>query len=818
MHPTTPPEVLVMPADGPDAALYETAIRHAIERLDADGGAIATLDETGKWLVLRVRRVHPRLQREATRDPAQPLHAIEEAATTVLPKAHLWRFYAKNERLAGHVWQTGQPVIMRGAEVQGLPHEKAPADPDAPWHLAVPIFAATDFNTSHPGEDPTVIGVLSVYVSDPQWPFSQTHLRLLQAEAQTIAQALQLARVERDEQRHRRLLALLQELTLAVPPEADLTSFYEAFFTRTQVALSGVADVQAFAVVIPETQGNETRLVFHAVIEDGQRYRGPVLREDEASWWARVRHGATVAWRTNSDRLAFPDLRNRVWGSEQYMESQLFVPLKTASGVVGALLVASSRTNAYTAEHVLLLEMAGRFMALAVENAQIRRARRDSRSSDERALSLLVNAVLSLNATLDTDMIVKGLVEQASELARGQVCIYLEHDRQTDELIIRDAAQNREHRYAEIVGQRVPVAGDRRHRVLEGQTLALDDLASEYGRGDTIGSLLERYHVQAMLLVPVIYNESGTQRERVLGMMAFFAPDQGIVFAPSEELNLQALGRVAAAAIHNAHTYDQLRELDRLKDEFILTASHEFRTPMSAIQGFGWLIQRRIESMTSEQGRHWAGEIMRATEQLRDMMDAITESWRTKSVQVPPLAPVRIADAVRAAVEVSSGLLATENHTVDWGVPEDLFVMGDLDRLRHVISNLLVNAAKYSAANTPVTVTATVQSGADLVAQPRERGALDIDETRETHVTPDSGPWVVVSVRDQGTGISPANQKRLFAKFVRLELTTNVRGTGLGLYICRRYIEAMGGEIWVESMPGQGSTFRFCLPRVAPLE
>jgi len=71
---------------------------------------------------------------------------------------------------------------------------------------------------------------------------------------------------------------------------------------------------------------------------------------------------------------------------------------------------------------------------------------------------------------------------------------------------------------------------------------------------------------------------------------------------------------------------------------------------------------------------------------------------------------------------------------------------------------------------------------------------------------------VVLSVHDMGMGISSANQKKLFAKFVRLELTTNVRGTGLGLYICRRYIEAMGGEVWVESAPGQGSTFSFCLP------
>jgi signal transduction histidine kinase len=80
-----------------------------------------------------------------------------------------------------------------------------------------------------------------------------------------------------------------------------------------------------------------------------------------------------------------------------------------------------------------------------------------------------------------------------------------------------------------------------------------------------------------------------------------------------------------------------------------------------------------------------------------------------------------------------------------------------------------------------------------------------------------SEQWVVVSVTDRGDGISPEDQNRLFQKFVRLSrsLTTSVRGTGLGLWICHQYIAAMGGDIWVESVVGEGSTFRFCLPELS---
>jgi signal transduction histidine kinase len=78
--------------------------------------------------------------------------------------------------------------------------------------------------------------------------------------------------------------------------------------------------------------------------------------------------------------------------------------------------------------------------------------------------------------------------------------------------------------------------------------------------------------------------------------------------------------------------------------------------------------------------------------------------------------------------------------------------------------------------------------------------------------------WVVLGVRDFGLGIAEADQHRLFHKFVRLPqtLTTSIRGTGLGLWICKQYITAMGGDIWQESSYGQGAHFQFCLPLAEP--
>ncbi len=123
-----------------------------------------------------------------------------------------------------------------------------------------------------------------------------------------------------------------------------------------------------------------------------------------------------------------------------------------------------------------------------------------------------------------------------------------------------------------------------------------------------------------------------------------------------------------------------------------------------------------------------------------------------------------------------------------------------------MISNLFDNAAKYSPPGSHIELEASATRLAHL-------------ELPEDQLDPEEGDMDVVlaRVRDEGDGIDEEDQQKIFEKFVRASrsLTTPVRGTGLGLYICRRYIEAMGGKLWLEqSTPGAGSVFSFYLPRI----
>jgi signal transduction histidine kinase len=187
------------------------------------------------------------------------------------------------------------------------------------------------------------------------------------------------------------------------------------------------------------------------------------------------------------------------------------------------------------------------------------------------------------------------------------------------------------------------------------------------------------------------------------------------------------------------------------------------------------------------------------------MINMLADANRMTSQQLQlTLRPVHLLTVAQTATRQQP---PQSQARVQVSVEPEIWVPADLERLNQVVSNLLSNALKYSPEMMPCEISARVESREALV----RAGRLHAAEGAPTH-------WVVVTVTDHGEGVAPEDQPRLFQKFVRLprSLVTSVRGTGLGLWICRQYVEAMGGDIWVESMVNEGSRFRFCLPLAAP--
>lgn len=235
-------------------------------------------------------------------------------------------------------------------------------------------------------------------------------------------------------------------------------------------------------------------------------------------------------------------------------------------------------------------------------------------------------------------------------------------------------------------------------------------------------------------------------------------------------------------------TLEAQRELARMQDEFVSTVSHELRTPLGFIKGYTTTLLRNDAEWDSTARLEFLKIIDEEADRLRELIDNLLDSSRLESGTLSmTLEPVRLSTLLRDTVSRAQALYPGMPLRID--VPEDLPTLQvDATRLSQVLDNLLSNADKY-AQGAEVTVSARVE-----------------------------GQAVLVRVRDQGPGIPAPHQSHLFERFFRVPgAKSMIRGTGLGLYICRKIVEAHGGEIMVESVAGGGTCFAFSLP-LEPLE
>lgn len=227
------------------------------------------------------------------------------------------------------------------------------------------------------------------------------------------------------------------------------------------------------------------------------------------------------------------------------------------------------------------------------------------------------------------------------------------------------------------------------------------------------------------------------------------------------------------------------KKLDQLKDDFIGLVSHELRSPLTVITGAVDTALTEAERLSPEETRQLLWDAVCEAESLSHLLGNLLELSRARADRLLlHTEPISIKKVIQDTVEAVRRQSSVHQFVVH--VPGKLPpVHADQLRLERILHNLLENAVKYSP-----------QGGEIRVSVKPE----------EEHL--------VITVRDQGIGISLADQAKLFRPFQRVEESRldGTRGLGLGLLVCRRLVEAHGGRIWLESEPGRGSTFFFTLP------
>ncbi|HKU69361.1 MAG TPA: HAMP domain-containing sensor histidine kinase, partial [Burkholderiales bacterium] len=282
-------------------------------------------------------------------------------------------------------------------------------------------------------------------------------------------------------------------------------------------------------------------------------------------------------------------------------------------------------------------------------------------------------------------------------------------------------------------------------------------------------------------------------RELLRGWLPFYHAEHRVrtttgwrwISSRAKVVERDARGRAVRVAGTNMDITD-LKEVERLKAEFVSTVSHELRTPLTALIGSLGLLDRQAAGKLAPDAAMFLGMAKQNGERLAALINNILDMEKMESGRMEfRLDPVAIRPLLERAVTLNAPYAEKLGVRFELGAAEDAVVTGDEDRLLQVLTNLMSNGAKYSPKGAPVTVSASKGDGV-----------------------------VRVSVADRGPGVPDEFRDRIFGKFAQADGsdTRSKGGTGLGLSISRSIVEKLGGKMGFESMTGKGATFYFELP------
>ena len=452
------------------------------------------------------------------------------------------------------------------------------------------------------------------------------------------------------------------------------------------------------------------------------------------------------------------------------IHSMVIVPLQARDRVIGAVYVAYRVIQPFTAEQTSLLVELGQQVAVAIENARLHGAavRRG------RELATLLRATRTVMAGLDLQVILKQIAEEAAHIADTP---------HVEVLLVEDEGSVLRSRAAvggsARAGSEVPVGSGLSGTVAAtGQSLFVPDI---------------RNHAENPLpghqAGPVTYLGLPIKvRERVVGVLVFntLHTDR---YSQAELDYLSWFADQSAIAIDNARLFEQvatveaLRELTRLKTEFLSTVSHELRTPLTLIVGYSELLATRAARLSAEAVAEMAGQIGEGSRTMVRLVDDLLDFARLEQGKVR-FRRQRVAVGQLLGRLVDSFRREPGGKAIALEAQEGLEAYLDPERFTQVVNNLIANALRYAPGG-PIHVTVA-----------RRKGQLRVE------------------VADRGPGIPPEEQARIWEKFYRGSggVYSPHRGSGLGLAVVKHLVELHGGRVGVRSIVGQGSTFWFTIP------
>jgi signal transduction histidine kinase/putative methionine-R-sulfoxide reductase with GAF domain len=468
--------------------------------------------------------------------------------------------------------------------------------------------------------------------------------------------------------------------------------------------------------------------------------------------------------------------------------SQVVVPMLHYGEAVGTISVTRREPGGFTDDEIALLKTFADQAVIAIENARLLselQARTDDLSRSVGELRALSEIGQAIGSTLDLQTVLATIVARATDLAGADAGAIYEYDVQRE--VFEPRASERLE--GEIVQELVatPI------RKGQGVTGRLAEVFAPIQTADIrvgdrilVRELLIRAGYRALLAVPLV-------REGLLiGGLTVFRKTPGEYAANVVEL-MQTFATQSALAIQNARLFREVeiksRELEvasQHKSEFLASMSHELRTPLNAIIGFSDVLLQGMFGEMSEKQTEYLQDILASGQHLLSLINDILDLSKIEAGRMDlDLADFHLPSAIDDALllmreRASRRGLALKRH-VDERLGE---IRADQRKVKQVLLNLLSNAVKFTPEGGRIDMRAVLADGT-----------------------------VEISVTDTGIGIAPEDQETVFEEFRQVgHSERKAEGTGLGLALCRKFVELHGGRIWVKSQIGQGSTFTFTLP------
>jgi signal transduction histidine kinase/CheY-like chemotaxis protein len=595
-------------------------------------------------------------------------------------------------------------------------------------------------------------------------------------------------------------IELLSEIGKEITASLDLNTILFKLYER----VNQIVDASIFGVGL--YQHEKHQIEYTLAIENGKRYAPYTRSTDDknqfAVWCIDHRQPILLNDVATESSKYIPVYEHTGGTLEDGTQAQppvsmIYLPLIAQERVLGVLSIQSFKKNAYSEQHLSLLENLAAYTTIALDNANAYQVinQREVEVRERAAELVTINRITQALATqLDKDQLIQLVGDQVRDLFHAPIAYVSLLDRATMMLEFP-------YTFGDDIKPRPFGVGLTSQIVRTGQPLLInEDMDRNRAK---LGIERMGRDTASYLGVPI---PSGGQ---TIGVISVQSIDQEGRFTEADQRLLSTIASAVGVAFHNARLFDETRqakaaaeEADAAKSSFLSTVSHELRTPLTSVLGFAKIIRRRLEDrlfpLIPEDDR----KVQQAKQQVIENLDVVVSEGERLTKLIDDvldlakieagkftwnMATVSVSDVIERAIAATASLFETKKLNLVREIDPDLAaVNGDQDRLIQVVINLISNAVKFTDSGS-ITLSARL-----------------------------NGSEIVVGVTDSGIGIAPGDQAKVFEKFKQVgdTLTDKPKGTGLGLPICKEIVEYHGGRIWVESEPGKGSTFSFTLPLI----